>query len=394
MANTNVNGDDYGLFWNSRGGDREYNGDSFEKWLKKFFYSGVFNGDLQVTATSGMGISVARGYANLDGKVMMFDSATPFTLETASASNPRIDTVVVERNETDRAITLKVVTGTPSASPEPTAPIRTDGVYQLVLAQIYVDTAVASISQVDITDTRPITELCGWVASTVQEIDFDSMIAQYNTWFENFKSHLDGDVAIELQLEIDDLNESMGEVEQIPQNFAPIEATNIASQTYTVGSYLVYNGLLYKVTTAIAQGATLQVGVNIEPTKVGDELVNCWNKVKILGDLITSGKKVNSASGTLYTATKPCRIIIGLLGDGDFNINASATSSNRLFRYNTNVNSFTVELTSETIFQNVLSCNPQTLVGSTIALDLNANDYVTYYGTNYSTIYYRVYELV
>jgi len=207
MANT---GDDYGLFWNSQNGDREYNADSLEIWLKKFFFSGVFNGDLAVTATTGMGISVGSGYANLQGKVKFFGAPTTFTLAAADPDNDRIDTVVVERDDGNRNITLKVVQGTPSATPTPVAPVRESGIYQLVLAQILVGSAVSSISQLDITDTRSNSALCGWVASTVSEIDFDSMMAQYTAWFDEFTSHFDADVALELQNEIDEINDTIG----------------------------------------------------------------------------------------------------------------------------------------------------------------------------------------
>ena len=36
---------------------------------KEVFTTGVFEGDLQVKATTGMGVSVGSGYCNVDGKV-------------------------------------------------------------------------------------------------------------------------------------------------------------------------------------------------------------------------------------------------------------------------------------------------------------------------------------
>lgn len=45
-----------------------------------------------------------------------------------------------------------------------------------------------------------------------------------------------------------------------------------ASKAYAVGDYLVYNGKLYKVTAAIAQGNALTIGGNIAATTVGGEL--------------------------------------------------------------------------------------------------------------------------
>lgn len=175
---------DYGFFWDSRGGDRLYSADSMEEWLKPFFVTGVFNGQLQVTSTGGMDISVAAGYANIDGKIMRFRNATDFTLDSASGIYSRVDTVVVERNDGERAITLKVVKG--DSSGQPTAPVRVDGVYQLVLAQIAVGQGVTSITQADITDTRTDSDLCGYVCATVDEIDFSQITAQWETYYENF----------------------------------------------------------------------------------------------------------------------------------------------------------------------------------------------------------------
>lgn len=235
MANT---GDEYGLFWNSQNGDREYNSDSLEIWLKKFFYSGVFNGDLAVTATTGMGISVGSGYANLQGKVKFFGTPTTFTLAAADPDNDRIDTVVVERDDGNRNITLKVVQGTPSATPTPIAPVRESGIYQLVLAQILVGSAVSSISQLDITDKRSDSTVCGWVASTVSEIDFDSMMAQYTAWFDEFTSHFDTDVALELQNEIDTLTGIVNNLDTTLNNkidnktFASLTDVNIQNVSY------------------------------------------------------------------------------------------------------------------------------------------------------------------
>lgn len=41
---------------------------------------------------------------------------------------------------------------------------------------------------------------------------------------------------------------------------AAIEETSTASRAYSVGQFFVYNGLLYKCTTAIASGGTITPG--------------------------------------------------------------------------------------------------------------------------------------
>lgn len=181
--------DQHGLFWNSINGDRVYNADSFSEWLDHFFTTGVFADELQVTAAGGMKLSVAKGYANIKGKVRFFDQPDVLTLQPAGSAYPRIDTVVVERNDTDRTVLLKVVTGTYSSmDPVPTAPERTAAVYQLVLAQIRVAAGATEITQADITDTRGDTDLCGIVAGTVEELDFGQFTAQFDAYFRTFKT--------------------------------------------------------------------------------------------------------------------------------------------------------------------------------------------------------------
>ena len=207
----------YGLFWNSENSDRLYDADSFSEWLKKFFTTGVFNGDLFVQADSGMNVIVGTGYANINGKVRFFDTSENITISPASGSYPRIDTIVVERNDTNREITIEYVTGEYNGqNPSPTAPVRTANIYQIVLAQIYVGVGVTEITQANITDTRADTTLCGWVVGTVDEVDVQQMTAQaqaaFNEWFATIQDVLDEDTAGHLQTEITQLNGTKAEL--------------------------------------------------------------------------------------------------------------------------------------------------------------------------------------
>lgn len=236
----------YVFFYKSVNGDRVYDDTSFEHWLKKFFTSGVFLNDLQVTANNDMTVTVGTGYTNIDGKVKIFESETPLIIETAGASYPRIDSIVLERNDTERDILLKVIKGGYSSEPVAHVPVRQDGVYQLVIAEILVNAGAVKVTQADITDTRSNTELCGIVAGAVDQIDFSQVQAQFDAylvqykkqleeehaehnadmeayleqmeakaeqmeadfaaWFENVRNQLDEDAAGHLQNQIDDIN--------------------------------------------------------------------------------------------------------------------------------------------------------------------------------------------
>ena len=174
----------FGYFFDSISGDRTYNSESFEDWLKPFFVSGVFNGNLQVTAqeTPDMTVNVAPGRANLDGKLAKWTGKNVMALSPASGVYDRIDTIVLRRDNVNRRISIEVVTGTASLNPSPTAPVRNVDTYELVIAQILVGVGVTSISQANITDTRMNSDVCGWVVATVDQIDFDQIKAQFDGW--------------------------------------------------------------------------------------------------------------------------------------------------------------------------------------------------------------------
>ena len=252
--------DQYGLFWNSVDSDRLYDADSFAEWLRKFFTTGVFDGELQVTSAGEMDVSVSTGYANIEGKVRFFDSATKLTLATAGATYPRIDTIVVERNDTDRKITIKAITGTYSANPTATAPVRANNIYQIVLAQIYVAAGATAITQAAITDTRKDTSLCGIVAATIQNPDFGQWYsqneAQFSEWFDAMKGQLTTDAAGNLQTEIDAVKKSVSDnSESITSNKKAIDANaaklvttskniTLAASSWSNGSYTISDSLI------------------------------------------------------------------------------------------------------------------------------------------------------
>ena len=79
-------------------------------------------------------------------------------------------------------------------------------------------------------------------------------------------------------------------------DFATVETSSTASKAYAIGDYLVFNGQLYKVTTAIAAEGTITPGTNVVATNVGKEInhkVLWWGSYSINN---TSG-----SSGTLCT---------------------------------------------------------------------------------------------
>jgi hypothetical protein len=124
---------------------------------------GVFPGmgAMAVSTAGGMNIQVSAGYcccpnstsASQGGYVFGLMSAQTFTLNAASLTLPRIDTIVAWVNDQSSdasAAYVQVVSGTPAATPAvPAAPVNS-----ITLAQIAVGTGVTSITAANITDVR------------------------------------------------------------------------------------------------------------------------------------------------------------------------------------------------------------------------------------------------
>ena len=230
----------YGLFFNSENGDRVYDADSFSEWLKPFFKNGVFLGGLEVSTGAGMTINVAEGTAYINGKLRVFDTKTVLSIPTAGTTYPRIDNVVVECDGTAREITLKVIqceyrgmTATASA------PIRTNNVYQLVIARVAVPAGATDIAPSMLTDCRADSELCGYVANAIDNPDFESWYAlnqsQFEEWFENVKGQLSEDAAGHLQTEINTLSGNISSVTKV----ITLETAKWEDKTYTISDALI-----------------------------------------------------------------------------------------------------------------------------------------------------------
>lgn len=118
-------------------------------------------GQCAVTATGGMGISVAAGVVVVDSYTVAIDAAAPLTVSPAAAS-ARTDIVVVrirDNEELDGAdsATLEIIAGTPGGG-VPVTPARCTK-----LADIAVGASVSSISNANITDRRQATVAAGGI---------------------------------------------------------------------------------------------------------------------------------------------------------------------------------------------------------------------------------------
>lgn len=111
------------------------------------------------------------------------------------------------------------------------------------------------------------------------------------------------------------------ETQKLESNFAVIQASNVATQAFAIGDYLTYQGDLYKVTSAIANGGTITPGTNCTKTNVGTQL-------DLLNDSLNSAtapSKYTATAGTSVTINQQNVYKIGRVVLLTFDVTTSET---------------------------------------------------------------------
>lgn len=172
--------------------DKRYNANDYCDNLAVVIGNGVLRSnddDLRVTA-DGMVVSVGVGRAWINGRWYHNDTPLSFAAVSAPIGGTRYDRVFLRLDNTlaTRDIFLVYQQGTPSNSPTPPAPTRTNDIYDLVLADVFVGTNATSVT---ITDKRADANVCGWVYSTSGDGSFfESLDNNFNEWFGQTKDTL------------------------------------------------------------------------------------------------------------------------------------------------------------------------------------------------------------
>lgn len=145
--------------------DRSYTAEDIRQPFNTVYSKGVLpeadgtaGTTLKVTATGGMGISVAKGNANL-GAWFTNDGAFNITLDNSTGSD-RYDCVIIRNDDNDSvrepSIYIKSLTRIPTVSDL----TRDDKIYEICIAYVKVPALAESITQSDIVDTREDGGLC------------------------------------------------------------------------------------------------------------------------------------------------------------------------------------------------------------------------------------------
>lgn len=238
--------------------DRAETSDLFRLLFSKLVSNGVLASPsdcFQVVAAEGLNVTVRPGFGMIKGAFAYDEAENTLTLEKAPAQYSRIDRIVLRCNYADRLCELVVKTGTVAnnpVAPKIVQPVAGD-YYELGLATVTVGANVTAVTQANITDTRMDSTVCGFITQLIDHLDTSVFFAQldqfytefvskteadyrlsreeylamcqdivdtlntfektaesdFDTWFDTIKGKLAGDIAGALQIQIDNLTQTV-----------------------------------------------------------------------------------------------------------------------------------------------------------------------------------------
>lgn len=177
-------------FFNSLNGDRKYNAAQMSAIFDGLIIDGVFASigtAFAVKAAGGLTVNVGIGKAWFDHTWTVNDSILPMTAPEAEVLLDRIDAVVLEVNGTEsvRENTIKFVKGNPSSAPSRPTLTNEENVHQYPLCYIYRKYGTAVINQADITPMVG-TESTPFVTGILQTISLDELLGKWQDELDRF----------------------------------------------------------------------------------------------------------------------------------------------------------------------------------------------------------------
>lgn len=221
--------------WQDVGGDRTYSDADFAQFYSNLFTDGVFfnyGNKLQATQspTNSMNVIVKSGGATIRGRQFLNTADFMLTVPVASNTQDRTDAVVLQMSTENRAISIVY-------KKDSEAIVNSDTIRELMLAKVRVKKGASVITNADITDMRADETLGGYSSpfvdvpvsgleqqytamlqtiyelaqanteanNTQQQTALQTMQATFQTWLSNLQTQLSGDVAGNLQNQINNL---------------------------------------------------------------------------------------------------------------------------------------------------------------------------------------------
>lgn len=204
-------------FYDSLNGDRRYTAEQMSAIFDGLISDGVFatiGNIFDVIPGSGLQIIVDTGKAWFNHTWNVNDSKMPLSLAAADVTLPRIDAIVLDINSDlgVRTNSIRVIQGSPSSSPVKPVLYDAEPHWQYALAYV---TVPANASSISISNIEKVVgkEPTPFVTGILETVDITSLFTQwqgrFEDWFAHLKYELSGDVAGNLQRQIDEIDERL-----------------------------------------------------------------------------------------------------------------------------------------------------------------------------------------
>lgn len=269
-------------FFNSLNGDRRYDTEQISKMFDGIISDGVFANvgeQFAVVPGSGMNVIVKTGRAWFNHTWSLNDTWMTLTVDAPDPLRSRIDSVVLEVNHDPmvRANSIKIVKGEPASSPVPPTMVYTNEINQYRLANITVNKDTTTITTANVQSTVGMME-CPFVTAPIQSVDvsvlFQQWDGQFQEWFENIKDQLSGDIAANLQKQVDERVKL--------EDKATLEDINNGTPGKWVDSQVAKNGLMNQL-NSLKIGDIFYSARDLE-TETNGALIACDQRTISLND--------------------------------------------------------------------------------------------------------------
>jgi len=170
--------------------DRTYDASYFMDNQSLFLVNGVYPKPpehmriktLQSRAIGGMVVTLESGAGFVNGATFVLFQDEDFAIDESHLTLARRDSIVLRLDKIARTLAPHYVPGTPSLNPTRSTLARTDDRWELLLCEITIPANAQQVTQANILDTRPSTELCGFVTGRPISVDTEDIFLQYETF--------------------------------------------------------------------------------------------------------------------------------------------------------------------------------------------------------------------
>ena len=301
-------------FYNSISGDRKYNAEDFGRIFDGIIRDGVFESiydKFQITILPGLSVSVGKGKAWFNNTWLENDANYPVSFTEAEVLLNRIDAVVMEFNSTEgvRANSIKVITGTPSSTPQKPTLTHTDTVNQYPLCYVTIPAKATSLVAGNL-DIRIGSTDCPYVVIQSGEIPSLTEINKLIEDAENLSNRIDETVDGLSYLKTNGDGTRVLADDGIYRSLTPVLLDTLTTSgtfnpaNYGDGTYLRFIFILY----GGGGGGGVSEHIAFEYVDSGT-----WDYFNGMGGGGGSGGKTKTAATSV---TQPVTYVIGAKGNG------------------------------------------------------------------------------